>query len=98
MIVDDIVVVVKSLSHVQLFVTPRTTACQALLSSTISWSLLKFMSKINYGMCVLIKQSLKCLKDTKEEVISPAWGISSILVHKCLLNELSALHWARHNG
>ena len=43
MIVDDIVVVVKSLSHVQLFVTPRTTACQAFLSFTIYQSLLKFI-------------------------------------------------------
>ena len=31
-------------SHVQLFVTPWTAACQAYLSFTISWSLLKLMS------------------------------------------------------
>ena len=31
-----------SLSHVQLFVTPWTVADQALLSSTVSWSFLKF--------------------------------------------------------
>ena len=31
-------------SHVQLFVTPRTAAHQAPLSSTVSWSLLKFTS------------------------------------------------------
>ena len=31
------------LSYVQLFVTPWTVACQAPLSSTISWNLLKFM-------------------------------------------------------
>ena len=36
--------VVHSLSHVRLFVTPWTTACQASLSFTISQSLLKFMS------------------------------------------------------
>ena len=36
--------VVQSLSHVQLFATPRTAACRALLSSTISQSLLKFVS------------------------------------------------------
>ena len=36
--------VVQSLSHVWLFVTPWTAALQASLSSTISWSLLKFMS------------------------------------------------------
>ena len=38
------VVVVQSLSRVQLFVTSWTVACQAPLSSTVSWSLLKFMS------------------------------------------------------
>ena len=37
-------VVVQSLSHVQLFVTPWTAARQASLSSTISLSLLKLMS------------------------------------------------------
>ena len=37
-------VVVQSLSHVRLSATPWTAACQAPLSSTISWSLLKFMS------------------------------------------------------
>ena len=35
---------VQSLSHVQLFVTPWTTARQASLSITNSWSLLKLMS------------------------------------------------------
>ena len=38
------VVVVESLSCVQLFVTSWTAACQAPLSSTISWSLLILMS------------------------------------------------------
>ena len=37
----DIVVVTQSLSHVQLFATPWTAACQAFLSFTISQSLLK---------------------------------------------------------
>ena len=36
--------VVQLLSCVWLFVTPWTAACQASLSLTISWSLLKFMS------------------------------------------------------
>ena len=36
--------VVQLLSHVQLFVTPWTAACQASLSFTISRSLLKLMS------------------------------------------------------
>ena len=34
----------QSLSHVQLFVTPWTAACQASPSITYSWSLLKLMS------------------------------------------------------
>ena len=37
-------VVVQPLSHVQLFVTSWTAACQAFLSFTISQSLLKFLS------------------------------------------------------
>ena len=39
-----ILVPAQSLSHVQLFVTPWTTARQASLSITNSWSLLKLMS------------------------------------------------------
>jgi len=39
-----VVIVVQSLSHLQLFVTPWTAACQASLSFIISWSLLKLMS------------------------------------------------------
>ena len=34
----------QSLSHVQLFATPWTAACQASLSITNTWSLLKLMS------------------------------------------------------
>ena len=34
---------VQSLSHVRLFATPSTAACQASLSITSSWSLLKLM-------------------------------------------------------
>ena len=41
---DKIVIVVQSLSHVQLFVTPWTTARQASLSFTISQCLLKLLS------------------------------------------------------
>ena len=37
------IIVVQSLSHVQLFVTSWTASCQAPLSSTISQSLLKFI-------------------------------------------------------
>ena len=37
-------VVVQSLSHIQLFANPWTVVCQASVSFTISWSLLKLMS------------------------------------------------------
>ena len=37
------IVVTQSPRHVQLFATPWAAACQALLSSSNSWSLLKFM-------------------------------------------------------
>ena len=40
----NLLFIVQSLSHVRLFVTPWTAACQASLSFTISWSLLKLMS------------------------------------------------------
>ena len=39
-----LLLLVQLLSHVQLFDTPWTAVCQALLSSTISQTLLKFMS------------------------------------------------------
>ena len=41
---DKVVVVVQSLSHVQLFATPWTAACLASLSFTVSWGLLRLMS------------------------------------------------------
>ena len=37
-------VVIHLLGHVQLFVTPRTAACQAPLCFTVPWSWLKLMS------------------------------------------------------
>ena len=39
-----VVVVLQSLSHIQLFATPWTAAHQAPMSTTVSWNLLKFMS------------------------------------------------------
>ena len=44
LIVPLIVSSVQSLSRVQLFATPRTAACQASMSITKSWNLLKLMS------------------------------------------------------
>ena len=43
-LISQTVVVVQSLVHVQLFSTPLTSAHQASLSFTISWSLFKLMS------------------------------------------------------
>ena len=43
-IVITYIVIVQSLSHVQLFVTSWTAASQASLSFTNTWSLLKLMS------------------------------------------------------
>jgi len=43
-IYNIVAVVVQTLSHVQLFVTPLTAACQLSLSITIFLSLLKLMS------------------------------------------------------
>ena len=45
------VVVVQSISHVQLFATPWTAACQASLSFTIAQSLLKLMSIESMMLC-----------------------------------------------
>ena len=42
-ITSGMIIVVQSLSRVWLFVTPWTVACQASMSFTIFWSLLKFM-------------------------------------------------------
>ena len=42
-IVAAVVVIARSLSYVRLFATPRTATCQASMSFTISWSLLKLM-------------------------------------------------------
>jgi len=39
-----LLLIVQSLSHVQLFAAPWTAACQASLSISNSWSLLKLMS------------------------------------------------------
>ena len=39
-----LLLIAQSKSHVQIFATPWTTECQAFLSFTVFWSLLKFMS------------------------------------------------------
>ena len=59
-------VVVQSLDHVWLFVTPWTAACQASLSFTISWSLLRLMSiepvtSSNHLEVFMVAQTIKNL-------------------------------------
>ena len=51
----NIVVVVQLLSHVSLFVAPWSAAHQAPLSSTVSQSLLKFMSIELMGLSIQIQ-------------------------------------------
>ena len=58
-----VVVLVQSFSHGQLFETPWTAACQASLSFTISWSLVKLMSTES---TMHYEESLKKKKKRKE--------------------------------
>ena len=58
-------VYVQLLSHVQLFETTWTAACQASLSFTISWSLLRFMS-IESVMLVVHRLYLKLATSLKK--------------------------------
>ena len=53
--------VAQSLSHVRLFVTPWTAACQASLSFPSSWSLLKFMFNELVMLCYLTISSSAAL-------------------------------------
>ena len=75
-----IVVVVQLLSRVQLCATPRTAACQAPLSSTISQNLLKFMSNGS----VLSKHLILCLP-----VLFFSFNLSQ---HQDLFQWVSSLH------
>ena len=74
------VVVVQSLSYVQLFVTPWTAACQALLSFTISQSLLKLMATESMvpsnhpvlGHPLLLLRGVARVKETKTPTLDIA--------------------------
>jgi len=66
-------IVVQSLSLVWLFVTPWTAECQAALSSTVSQSLLKFMSiMLGCYLTIFCCPLLLCLQSF------PAWGSFSV--------------------
>ena len=62
---------VQSLSHVQLFATPWTVACQASLSITNSWSLLKLksiklvMPSNHLILCCLLSSCLQSFKSIR---------------------------------
>ena len=66
---------VQLLSHVRLFATPRTTLCQASLSITNSWSLLKLMSiesvmSSNHLILCLIYTHRLSIKNSKTLIIT----------------------------
>ena len=78
-----VVVVVQSLSPVQLFATPWTAACQASLSFTISQSLFKLMS-------------IELVMPTNHLILCcpPVFNISQ---HQGLSNELAAcIKWPKY--
>ena len=59
-----LIVVVQSLNHVKLFATPWTAVCLTPLSSTVSQSLLKFMSSLAWFMhsiflCNIVLHSIR---------------------------------------
>ena len=74
---------VQSLSHVQLFATPRTAACQASLFITNFWSLIKLMSiklvipssHLIHGHCILLPPSIfpSIRVFSNESVLSFSW-------------------------
>ena len=76
----QIALIVQSLKHVWLFKTPWTIACQAPLSSTISWSLLKFMS-IEPMMLSKISSSATPFSCPRS---FPAWGYFSNELALCI--------------
>ena len=70
--------VVQSLNCVQLFAAPWTTACQAPLSSNISWSLLKFVST---ELVMLYNHLILCVSKTKS-----AWPSKENSLISCVMN------------
>ena len=65
------ILILQSLSSVRPFATPWTAACQASLSFTISWSLLKFMS---VELVVLFNHLILCHPFLLLPSILPASG------------------------
>ena len=70
-----IIVVVQSLSHVLLFATPWTAACQAFLSFTISWSLLRLMS---IELVMPSNHLILCHPDLQSFLASGSFAVSQL--------------------
>ena len=96
---------VQSPSHVRLFATPWTTACQASLSITNSWSLLKLMSiqsvmpsnhLILYCPLLLLPSILPRTRVfSNESVICISWPKYWSFSFISPSNEYSGLFWFR---
>ena len=85
----NVIVVVRSLSHVWLFVTPWATAHQVPLSSTISQSLLKFTS-IKLMMLIILSSAAPfsfCLQSLPASMSIP---MSQLFVSVCQSTGASA--------
>ena len=89
------IVVVQSLSHVRLFVTPWTAACQASLSFTISRSLLKFMSVklIMLSNHLILCHPLLLLFSVSQHQDLFQWVTSLHQVGKVLELQLQSFQW-----
>ena len=88
--------VVQLLSRVQLFVTPWTAACQASLSSTISRSLLKFMS---VDSVVLSNHLILCCPLLLLLSVFPRIRVSGCIKSFCICRSWKGSLWTQlHRG
>ena len=86
-------VVLQSLSHVWLSTTPRTAACQASPTLTISWSLLTFLSN-KLVMHPMISSFVTLLSGF---VLMPLRAIISLKYHKGITNHRSEKSGSKDN-
>ena len=75
-----VVAVVNSLSRIRLFVTPWTAACQAFLSFTISWSLLKSSCLLSWRCYATISSFVTPISSCPQSF--PASWLMSIRVQR----------------
>ena len=93
--------VVQSLSHLRLFVTPWMVACHAPLSSTISSSLLKFMST---EMVKLpdVQAGFRKVRGTRGQIANICWIIEQAgefqkNIYFCFIDYVKAFVWITIN-